>query len=348
MPMESPSKAACIVVADPSTETLALQVERLEEERARVAPEVSRARSEATIRAYNHALREWSTWCAERLLDPREPFPVDVSAYLSSLHAEGLSWSSISVAFAAIKFSLRTIGAKGWEPPRGTPREVQLHFEGLTRILGRAQKGKDPLRLADVRTMVQKMSGLSNRSLRDRALLLTHFWGAFRRSELVSLNFGDVKWHEKGVVLHLEHSKTDQEGMGRDVSILFQADKSVCACSALRRWLARAHVQGDWEPVFRPVDRRDVIGTERLSDGAVAATIKKYAKLVGLDPSHYAGHSMRSGFVTEAAVQGVSTSKIMAQTGHRSFEMVQRYIRHADPFEGNATEGMGKVPPSSR
>jgi integrase len=126
---------------------------------------------------------------------------------------------------------------------------------------------------------------------------------------------------------------------------LFQPDKSICACTALRRWIARAHVKGDWEPVFRPIDRRDVIGTERLSDGAVAETIKKYAKAIGLEPSRFAGHSMRSGFVTEAAVQGVSTSKIMTQTGHRTFEMVQRYVRHADPFEGNATEGMGKVPP---
>lgn len=337
---------ACTALLEPATTALAPQAERLAEERAHVASEVARARSRATIRAYNHALSEWSSWCEERGLDPRAPAPIDVSTYLSTMASEGLSWSTIRVALNAIKFSLRTIGAPGWEPPHGTPREVEMHFAGLTRMLSRAQKGKDPLRLDDVRRMMLEIRGTSNRALRDRALLLTHFWGAFRRSEVVALNFGHVVWHKKGVVLHLERSKTDQEGVGRDVSIFSQEDKSVCACLALRRWLARAHVQGTDEPVFRPISRQDAIGTERLTDWSVGETIKKYARACGLDPTRYAGHSMRAGFVTEAALQGVATSKIMAQTGHKTFEMVQRYIRAADPFEGNATERM--APLSSR
>jgi integrase len=258
------------------------------------------------------------------------------------MYEEGLSWSTIEVAYCAIKFSLRARNAPGWEPPRNTPREVQLHFDGLTRILTRQKKRKDPIRLDDLLRMIRKTGGNDIRAVRDRALLLIHFWGAFRRSEVVALNFEDVKWSSEGVVLHLKRSKTDQEGVGRDVAIQFAEENRLCAPTALRRWMDLASIEGEGAPVFRPIDRYDVVGGTRLTDWSVNLTIKKYAKRAGLDPSKVSGHSMRSGFVTEAATQGVSLDSIMKQTGHHSVEQVREYIRTATPFENNPTGQMGR------
>jgi len=76
----------------------------------------------------------------------------------------------------------------------------------------------------------------------------------------------------------------------------------------------------------------------RLSDKAVARIVKRRAAAVGLDPERYAGHSLRAGLATSAAAAGASERVIMSQTGHRSAEMVRKYIREANLFRGEWTD----------
>jgi len=328
-----------------ATSALATQTEQLGEERATAAAVAVAARSKATIRAYDCAWRQWATWCEELGVSACPPAPQDVCAYLTSLATEGLSFSSIELALKALKVTLRGHNAPGWEPPRGMPPEVRVQMAALARIVGKAQKGKDPVRLDDLRRMMGKTGGTDHRGLRDRALLLVHFWGAFRRSEVVSLNYGDVSWRAEGVLLTLRRSKTDQMGLGRTVAIRFQRDERVCACTALQKWIASVDFREGLDPLFRRIDRFDNVLSTRLSAQWVAELVKKYAERIGLDPDHFAGHSMRAGFVTSAAMAHKPLTAIMKQTGHHDVKMVMRYIRAATPFEDNATDGLGELKP---
>ena len=169
--------------------------------------------------------------------------------------------------------------------------------------------------------------------LRDRALLLVGFAGAFRRSELVALSVEDIQFVKQGLVVHLNASKTDQERAGRKVAIP-HARGDVCPVSAIEEWLRFAGISSG--PIFRPVDRYGRIGSCALSAQSVALAVKQRAEAVGLNPKLFSGHSLRSGLVTSAAQAGVSSWKIRQQTGHASDSMLARYIRDAQVFVGNA------------
>jgi integrase len=139
-------------------------------------------------------------------------------------------------------------------------------------------------------------------------------------------------------VITLRRSKTDQEGVGRKIGIPHGSTPATCPVWALRAWLELASIESG--PLFRAI-RGSTVGTCRLSAAAVAATVKRSARAVGLDPAVYAGHSLRSGLATSAAAAGASERSIMAQTGHKSVPMVRRYIRDGSLFRNNAAAVVG-------
>ena len=167
---------------------------------------------------------------------------------------------------------------------------------------------------------------------RDCALLLIGFAGGFRRSELVGLDVTDVEHVKQGLVLNIRRSKTDQLGVGRKIGIPFGRTKH-CPVLALDAWLAIAEL--DDGPLFRPVDRHGNVFASRLSGEAVSTVIKERLYNVGIEPTGFSGHSLRSGFATSAAQAGVSSWKIRQQTGHASDAMLTRYIREGELFVGN-------------
>jgi integrase len=175
--------------------------------------------------------------------------------------------------------------------------------------------------------------------LRDRALLLVGFAGAFRRSELVSLDVADLEFTGGGLIVTLRKSKTDQEGRTRRLGIPYGSSEQTCPVRSERAWLESAHITHG--PVFRSLDRFHRVQPKRLSDKAVALVVKRRAKAVGLDPARYAGHSLRAGLATSAAAAGASERVIMSQTGHRSAEMVRRYIREGSLFTSNPAAMVG-------
>jgi integrase len=177
------------------------------------------------------------------------------------------------------------------------------------------------------------------RGIRDRALLLVGFAGAFRRSELVALDVADVALTPEGLLLTLRRSKTDQEGAGRQVAIPFGSRAETCPVRALRAWLdATAITEG---PVFRWVHGRRSVSSMRLTGQSIALVVKKYAAAAGLNVADFSGHSLRAGFVTSAARAGEPERRIMRQTGHKSIEMVLRYVRQANAFTDNAALSLG-------
>jgi integrase len=178
-------------------------------------------------------------------------------------------------------------------------------------------------------------AGDDMKGLRDRALLLTGFAGAFRRSELVALNIEDLEESEPGFKVTIRHRKTDQEGTGQTIAIV--RGSVACPVTALKAWLEAAGITTG--PVFRSVKKGGAVGA-RLPAQSVADIVKAYAGRVGLDPALFAGHSMRSGFLTSAAKRGASIFKMMDQSRHRSVETLRGYVRDAEIFKGHAGAGL--------
>lgn len=220
--------------------------------------------------------------------------------------------------------------AQGLPNPCGSDL-VRATLRGIKRIHGTAPRQVSPAVREDILQMVEGLSGM--KGLRDRALLLLGFAGAFRRSEIVGLNVADLEFVDRGLLVHLRRSKTDQEGEGRRIAIPFGRG-TVCPVKAVRDWLTAAGISEG--PLFRPVTRHGLLSGSSLSGHAVAEVVKAHAHRVGLDPRSYSGHSLRSGLITSAAMLGVSVWKIKAQSGHRTDAMVSRYVRDADLFTNNA------------
>jgi integrase len=156
---------------------------------------------------------------------------------------------------------------------------------------------------------------------------------------LVSLDVGDLEFTRAGLIVTLRKSKTDQEGRSRRVGIPFGSSEATCPVRSVQAWLEAARITSG--PVFRSLDVFDRVRPERLSDKAVARMVKRRAKAIGLDPARYAGHSLRAGLATSAAAAGASERVIMSQTGHRSADMVRRYIREGNLFTANPAAMVG-------
>jgi len=215
-------------------------------------------------------------------------------------------------------------------PSPTTSSLVRRVHAGVRRSLGTAQA---PALVSDLKQMLQALPG-TRVGLRDRAVLLLGFAGAFRRFELVSLDVADLEFSQAGLVVTLRKSKTDQEGKRRRIGIPYGSSEATCPVRSLQVWLAAARITDG--PVFRSLDTFQHVQPARLSDKAVALIVKRRAKAVGLDPARYAGHSLRAGLATSAAAAGASEQLIMAQTGHRSADMVRRYIREGNLWRENA------------
>jgi integrase len=176
-------------------------------------------------------------------------------------------------------------------------------------------------------------------SVRDKALLLIGFAGAFRRSELVALQVEDVEWVDGGVMVMISKSKTDQEGAGQEIGIPYGSSTDTCPVTALQEWLRAAEITSG--PIFRRIDQWGNLGVNALHPGTVADIVKKRVSVLGLDPALFAGHSLRAGLATSAAQNGASELVIMAQTRHKSSAMVKRYIRRGNLFRTNAAAVAG-------
>lgn len=164
---------------------------------------------------------------------------------------------------------------------------------GIRRTIGTAQPGKAPAVVDDLKLMLGQLPA-TRVGLRDRAVLLLGFSGAFRRSELVSLDVADLEFARAGLIVTLRKSKTDQEGGGRRLGIPFGSSEATCPVRAVQAWLETARIADG--PIFRALDRFQRVQAGRLSDKAIARIVKRRAKAVGLDPARYAGHSLQLGW----------------------------------------------------
>lgn len=317
-----------VVAAAPASLVLA----QLAVEVDRARSYAQRARAESTTRAYAGEWKLFEAWCAERGAEALPAAGELVAVYLAGLADQGRRAAGIEVALVAISAAHRLAGL----PNPREHRAVQEVRSGIRRVIGTAQKGKEPLLVENLRASVAALPDRL-RGMRDRALLLVGFAGAFRRSELVGLDLVHVKERPEGMIIHLAKSKTDQEGHGRDVAISKGACADTCPVHALQAWIAAAAIREG--AIFRSVSRWGHVG-KRLSPGDVARAVKSAAAAAGLDAAELAGHSLRSGLATSAARAGATEREIMRKTGHKSVAMVRRYIRDGDAFSEDAARGL--------
>lgn len=300
---------------------------------------IRRAKAESTVRAYQASWNRFEDWCRTCGLVSLPADPSTVALYLADAASNGRKPATMARTLAAIS---KAHQVAAYDSPASLRHAaVSEVWKGIKRVHGTSQEQKSPVLIDDVRRMVAALDTVPNEllALRDRALLLVGFAGAFRRSELVALNVEDVQFTADGLVVTLRRSKTDQDGQGRKIGIPYGSSPDTCPVRALRRWIDTTSITTG--PLFRSVNRHGTLQADRLSNQTVALVVKRYAVAAGLNPAMYAGHSLRAGLVTTAAIAGVSERAIMQQTGHRSATMVRRYIRDASLFRENAAARVG-------
>lgn len=279
------------------------------------------ALSENSRRAYRSDLNHFLAWGGTIPATPEQ-----VTLYLAA-HGQQHSAATLSRRLVSIG---RAHTSMGLPSPAHTDL-VRATLRGIRRTIGIFQRQVAPAVKEDVLAMVAGLCG--TKGIRDKALLLIGFAGAFRRSELVGLTVADIEYVKQGLLVHIRFSKTDQEGQGRKIAIP-HARGAVCPVQSLQQWLEVSGINGG--PIFRSITRHGVMSNTPLTPQAVALIVKERASSAGLDPTKYAGHSLRAGLVTSAAMLGVSSWKIRQQTGHKSDNMLARYIRDANIFVDNA------------
>jgi len=294
------------------------------------------AKAPATLRAYRTDFEDFTRFCKEHDLPYLPATPTTVALYIAD-RAATLRAATINRRLTSITKAHQAAGFEA-SPSSSHHFVVSETLKGIRRSIGTAQQGKAPLLTADIRRIVvccpETLLGL-----RDRALILVGFAGAFRRSELAAIDYANLTFTQDGLVIDLRRSKTDQEAAGRKVGIPFGKEEETCPVRALRHWLAESGITAG--AVFRGVNRHGKLSRRGLHKDCVGWILKRAASRASLKPEPLGGHSLRAGCVTQAAMKGVSERDIMRQTGHKSAEMLARYIRIGEIFTRNAAAGLG-------
>ena len=286
-----------------------------------------------TVRAYKSDFKDYSLFCAKNGFNNIPTDPKIISLYLTYL-------STKEVKLSTIKRRLVSIGVinrfKGHYLDTKHPAIIE-NLMGIKRRKGSKQTGKKPILINDLRKIlnaIDQQNSQDIKKLRDKSIILIGFSGGFRRNEIVSLDYEDLDFVYEGLKITVKKSKTDQFGEGSIKALPYFKESIYCPVTILQRWLNISKIIKG--PLFRRFAKGSKLTNYRLTDQTVALLIKSYLNIAGIDSKNYSGHSLRSGFATSAAESGAEERSIMAMTGHKSTEMVRRYIKEADLFKNNA------------
>jgi len=291
------------------------------------------SKAKNTVRAYKSDFKDFGIFCAQNGFKSIPSEPKIVSLYLTHL-------STNEAKISTIKRRLVSIGVihklKGHYLDTKHPMIIE-NILGIKRRKGSIQIGKKPLLINNLKLIIDvidKNNYEDLKKLRDRSIILMGFSGGFRRNEIVSLDCDDLDFVAEGLKINLKRSKTDQFGEGSVKGLPYFDNTQYCPVLSLKNWIEVSKISSG--PLFRRFSKGSKLTENRLTDQTVALLIKKYLKLAGIDNKNYSGHSLRSGFATAAAESGADERNIMAMTGHKSTEMVRRYIKEANLFKNNA------------
>jgi len=296
---------------DLATDVKSLELETLKN--------LKNSKASNTLRAYKADYKDFALFCIKHGFKSMPSEPKIISLYLTHL--------SKTSKFSTLKRRLASISVihklSGHYIDTKHPM-ITENLMGIKRVKGSYQKTKKPLLINDLKLTIDVINKDKNekRRAKNKALILIGFAGGFRRSELVDILYEDIDFVSEGVKIFIKRSKTDQSGEGMTKGIPYFLNKNYCPVVSLKHWLEKSGIKSG--KIFN------------MSDRSVALTVKKYTGIAGLDSKKYSGHSLRSGFATSAAGLGAEERSIMAMTGHKTTQMVRRYIQEANLFKNNA------------
>jgi site-specific recombinase XerD len=286
-----------------------------------------------TIRAYKSDFNDFSLFCIQNGFKSLPSEPKIVSLYLTHLSTKDIKMSTLKRRLVSIGVIHKL---KGHYLDTKHPSIIE-NIMGIKRRKGSVQKGKKPILINNLKNIINAIDKEKKdeiKKIRDRSIILIGFSGGFRRNEIVSLDYDDLDFVPEGLKITLKRSKTDQFGEGTLKGLPYFDSSQYCPVLSLKKWIETSNIKSG--PLFRRFSKGSKLTDYRLTDQTVALLIKKYLNLAGIDSKNYSGHSLRSGFATTAAESGAEERSIMAMTGHKSTEMVRRYIKEANLFKNNA------------
>ena len=286
-----------------------------------------------TVRAYKSDFSDFGVFCAQNGFKSLPSEPKVVSLYLTHLSTKDAKMSTLKRRLVSIGVIHKL---KGHYLDTKHPAIIE-NIMGIKRRKGSFQKAKKPILINSLKKIINVIDNQKKeeiKKLRDRSIILIGFSGGFRRNEIVSLDYDDLDFVPEGLKLSIRRSKTDQFGEGFTKALPYFDSSQYCPVVSLKKLLDLSKIRSG--PVFRRFSKGSKLSENRLTDQTVALLIKEYLNLAGIDSKNFSGHSLRSGFATSAAESGVEERNIMAMTGHKSTEMVRRYIKEANLFKNNA------------
>ena len=297
-------------------------INKIQELELQTINNIKSSKAQNTLRAYKADIRIFNEFCSNLNLNALPAEPKTVSLFITNI-SKNSKFSTIKRKLAAIKI---THNLSGYYLDLKNPI-INENLVSIKKQLGTYQKSKKPILVNDLRKIITEIELEKNLEtrIRDKTLLLVGFSGAFRRSELISLELEDLDFVNEGVKIFIKKSKTDQSGEGMVKAIPYFKNINLCPVTNLKKWIDFMKNQ--------KVESKKLFD---MSDKNVALIVKKYVQLSGLDSSKYSGHSLRSGFATATAESGAEEREIMAMTGHKSNQMVRRYIHESNLFKSNA------------
>ena len=286
-----------------------------------------------TVRAYKSDFNHFGLFCTQKGFKSLPTEPKIVSLYLTYLSTKDAKMSTLKRRLVSIGVIHKL---KGHYLDTKHPTIIE-NIMGIKRRKGSIQRSKKPLLINDLKEIINAIDEQKNKEIkkiRDRSIILIGFSGGFRRSEIVSLDYDDLDFVREGLKITLRRSKTDQFGEGSLKGLPYFDNQQYCPVASIQKWLNISKINSG--PLFRRFSKGSKLSENRLTDQTVALLVKEYLQIAGIDSKNYSGHSLRSGFATSAAESGAEERSIMAMTGHKSTEMVRRYIKEANLFKNNA------------
>ena len=286
-----------------------------------------------TLRAYKSDFNDFGLFCVQNGFKSLPSEPKIVSLYLTYLSTKDIKMSTLKRRLVSISVIHKL---KGLYLDTKHPSIIE-NIMGIKRRKGSIQKSKKPLLINSLKAIIDVIDQQNKdaiKKFRDRSIILIGFSGGFRRNEIVSLDYEDLDFVTEGLKINLRRSKTDQFGKGFVKGLPYFDNAQYCPVVSLKKWIEISKITSG--SLFRRFSKGSKLLDKRLTDQTVALLIKEYLKIAGIDSKNYSGHSLRSGFATSAAESGVEERNIMAMTGHKSTEMVRRYIKEANLFKNNA------------
>ena len=286
-----------------------------------------------TIRAYKSDFNDFSLFCSKNGFKSLPSNPNIVSLYLPHLSTKNAKMSTLKRRLVSIGVIHKL---KGYYLDTKHPSIIE-NIMGIKRRKGSNQKSKKPILISSLKEIINVIDNQNKQEIkkcRDRTIILIGFSGGFRRNEIVSLNYDDLDFVPEGLKINIRRSKTDQFGEGSVKALPYFDSSQYCPVISLQKWIEISKINSG--PLFRRFTKGSNLSENRLTDQTVALLIKEYLMLAGIDSKNYSGHSLRSGFATSAAESGADERSIMAMTGHKTTQMVRRYIKEVNIFKNNA------------